>query len=57
MTSGSISPAQLDYLQKTIPLQRIGKAEEVASVAAFLASSSYITGEVLTVDGGLSLTL
>jgi len=36
------------------PLGRIGEAEEVASVAAFLASSdaSYVTGEVIYVDGG-----
>ena len=36
------------------PLGRIGKPEEVASVAAFLASdeASYITGEIIYVDGG-----
>jgi glucose 1-dehydrogenase len=36
------------------PLARIGKPEEVASVAAFLASddASYITGEIIYVDGG-----
>jgi len=36
------------------PLGRIGEANEVASVAAFLASSdaSYVTGEVIYVDGG-----
>ncbi len=39
------------------PLQRIGKPEEVASAAAFLASqeSSFITGTALMVDGGLSI--
>jgi 3-oxoacyl-[acyl-carrier protein] reductase len=37
-------------------LQRMGRVEEVAAVAAFLASpaAGYITGQVLIVDGGLS---
>ena len=41
-------------LVKNIPLSRLGKTEEVAKVAAFLASdnSSYITGQTLIVDGG-----
>ncbi len=40
---------------KTIPLQRWGTAEEVAYAVAFLASdeASYITGHVLSVDGGM----
>jgi 3-oxoacyl-[acyl-carrier protein] reductase len=38
-----------------IPLKRMGQPEEVAKLAAFLASdeSSYITGEVIKIDGGL----
>lgn len=38
-----------------VPLKRFGEAQEVADAAAFLLSnrSSYITGKVLTVDGGL----
>lgn len=44
---------------KTIPLGRMGEAEEVANVIAFLASdaASYVTGCCLNVDGGLSGTL
>lgn len=41
--------------RQLIPMQRFGEADEVASVVSFLASkgSSYITGEVINVNGGL----
>ncbi|MBE7063175.1 MAG: glucose 1-dehydrogenase [Ruminococcaceae bacterium] len=41
----------------TIPLKRMGEAEEVAHLAAFLASpaADYITGEVIKIDGGLTM--
>ncbi len=44
-------------IKKIIPLKRIGKPEEVARVVVFLASdeASYLTGQVVRVDGGLSL--
>ena len=40
---------------KLIPMKRFGKAEEVASLAAYLMSenASYITGQVISVNGGL----
>ena len=46
-----------DQIKTMIPLKRIGKPEEIAAVVAFLASddASYLTGQVLRVDGGLSL--
>jgi len=46
-----------DRLKEIIPLKRIGTPAEVAGVVAFLASddAAYITGQVLRVDGGLSL--
>lgn len=41
----------------TIPLKRMGKPEEIAALAAFLADdmSDYITGEVIRIDGGLAM--
>src|SRR5438552_1118802 len=46
-----------DFIKKVIPMKRVGKPDEIAQVAVFLASpaAAYITGQVLTVDGGLSL--
>lgn len=38
-----------------IPMKRIGKAEEVASVATFLAQQDYLTGQVIAIDGGMTM--
>jgi len=48
-------PAKLKPLLENIPLGRLGTAEDVAGVAAFLASADadYITGSTVFVDGGL----
>ncbi|EPH95609.1 MULTISPECIES: glucose-1-dehydrogenase [unclassified Enterococcus] len=50
-------PEKLETTTSMIPMQRIGKPEEVAAVAAWLASdeSSYVTGITLFVDGGMTL--
>lgn len=46
-----------DTIKNAIPMKRYGKPEDIAKVAVFLASdeSAYMTGQVLTVDGGLGL--
>ena len=44
-----------DELKQLVPMKRFGKPEEVASLVGFLAGeeSSYITGEVISINGGL----
>jgi 3-oxoacyl-[acyl-carrier protein] reductase len=54
MTEGLPEQVKKKYLEN-IPLRRFGKPEEVAEVIAFLVSdkASYISGQVIVVDGGL----
>lgn len=54
MTSG-LRQELLDEIMKRIPAERFGTPEDVAHAVAFLAAeqASYITGQVLSVDGGL----
>lgn len=55
MTEGLDDSVKETFLQN-IPLKRMGKAEEVADLVAYLASdkSSYITGQVISICGGLN---
>ena len=53
----NLTDAQREAVFRLIPLGRAGRAEEIGPAAAFLASeeASYITGHVLTIDGGLTM--
>ena len=44
-----------DELKQLVPMKRFGKADEVAALVAFLCSedAAYITGEVISINGGL----
>ena len=55
MMHGSTPKAALDYTLQRINMRRIGTPEEIANVALFLSSelSTYMTGQVLRVDGGM----
>ena len=41
-----------DELSKHIPLQRIGEPTDIMEAIMFLTRSNYVTGQVITVDGG-----
>ena len=55
--NGHLSPDIMEELKNETPLNRIGTPEDVAEAILFLASerSSFITGQVLSVDGGFIL--
>jgi len=59
MSAAVLNKAGDEFVKKIIPARRLGKPEDIAKTAVFLASedASYITGQVIVVDGGLSLGL
>jgi 3-oxoacyl-[acyl-carrier protein] reductase len=52
MSAGAFDPATIERM---VPLQRMGRPEDVAAVVAFLAgdAAGYITGQVVSVNGGM----
>ncbi len=53
----SMGEKLVEAIQKAIPMRRLGKPEEMAGAVSFLASddASYITGQTLSVSGGLTM--
>ena len=51
----TINPAYLNLIKTQIPSRRFGTPEEIASLAAYLASekSAYINGQIININGGL----
>jgi 2-hydroxycyclohexanecarboxyl-CoA dehydrogenase len=47
----------IEALERTVPMRRLGRPEEVAAAVAFLASerAGFITGQTLSVSGGLTM--
>ena len=57
LTTGSLTDEMVGELVKMTPIKREGTAEDIGALVAFLCSESagFITGQVIAVDGGLSL--
>ena len=52
---GTFTPEQIIALQAAIPLRRIGSGDDIADAVLYLAAaSSYVTGQIINVDGGIS---
>lgn len=53
--TGALSEEVKESIMEKIPLKKLGQPDDIAAAVAFLASSeaNYVTGQVLTVDGGM----
>jgi pteridine reductase len=54
---GQFDPVERSRIVATTPLARTGSAEDIAQAVHFLACASYVTGQVIAVDGGRSIFL
>jgi 3-oxoacyl-[acyl-carrier protein] reductase len=57
LTAKNNTPEEISNLTSQIPLNRLAKPEEIASLVSYLASkkNTYITGQTINVDGGISI--
>lgn len=54
---GQFGSAERERIVATTPLQRIGTPEDIAHAVHYLATAPFVTGHLLAIDGGRSLTL
>jgi pteridine reductase len=54
---GQFEPSERERIVATTPLARLGSPEEIARAVHFLATAPFVTGQILSVDGGRSLYL
>jgi pteridine reductase len=54
---GQFDPAERERIIATTPLARVGAPEDIAQAVHFLACASYVTGQIIAVDGGRSIFL
>lgn len=52
----AISDKMKEAMLAQIPMKRMGRAEEVAELAVYLAGQEYLTGQVIAIDGGLTMS-
>ena len=52
---GQFDPGERERIVATTPLGRVGSPEDIAQAVHFLACASYVTGEIIAVDGGRSI--
>ncbi|VGT69030.1 3-ketoacyl-ACP reductase [Streptococcus pyogenes] len=53
--TGVLPEKMQEQILSQIPMKRIGKAQEVAHLASFLVEQDYITGQVIAIDGGMTM--
>ena len=51
--TAALTEEQKEKMMEVIPLKRYGQVEDIARAAVFFAENTYITGQVLNVDGGM----
>lgn len=47
-----LTDTEIDNLKETIPLEKIGKPEQIAKAVAWLIEDEYTTGQIISIDGG-----